>query len=76
MAMALPKANGVESDEEDDVEDDDGLVMQLPEIARATIGSLSEILMISIKKTNDKNCRKMINTLDYFKITMISYPKS
>jgi hypothetical protein len=70
MAMALPKANGVESDEEDDVEDDDGLVMQLPEIARATIGSLSEILMISIKKTNDKNCRKMINTLDYFKITM------
>ena len=61
MAMALPKANGVESDEEDDVEDDDGLVMQLPEIARATIGSLSEILMISIKKTNDKNCRKMIN---------------
>jgi len=74
--MALPKANGVESDEEDDVEDDDGLVMQLPEIARATIGSLSEILMISIKKTYDKNCRKMINKLDYFKITMKSYSKS
>jgi hypothetical protein len=40
------------------------------------IGALSEILMISIKETYDKNCRKMINKLDYFKITMISYPKS
>ena len=60
MAMALLKANGVESDEEDDVKDDDEMVMHSPGDARKTIG-LSAILIISMKKTYDKNYRKMIN---------------
>jgi hypothetical protein len=52
-ALSLKIANGVESDEDeedDDTEEDDEVEMQSRELVRATTGSLSVILMISIKK--------------------------
>ena len=66
---------GVEStqdEEDDDTEEDDEVEMQSREPVRATTGSLSVILMISIKKKLQKNDKLK---LDYFKSTMISYPK-
>ena len=70
MAILCRRAD--EEYDDDDTEEDDEMEMQPPR----AIGALSEILMISIKETYDKNCRKMINKLDYFKITMKSYSKS